>query len=177
MVAIFSLFASYGIVTLCFRLQKPFRFVVLFLIIGLYVLSVAPALSIQIPGRLETNPGNAYFYIPAHIYKDMIKARDISTIDDQFIVMWPYHLSFPGVTGRRGFWGHPLLTIDSTKKDELVYHFFSNIMTPKEQEQFLVDYHITYIVAEPWEYETLHVRNIEPVYKGDGLWIYRVINK
>lgn len=97
-------------------------------------------------------PGNAYMYLPRATVEGFAKARQFSTEDDAFLVIWPYNISFAGLTGRREFNGHPLLTVDSQTKDNLAQHFFDGTMTPADMENLLRSARITYVIAYPWTF-------------------------
>lgn len=102
--------------------------------------------------RLATafTPDNAYYYLSRGDYNLLQTAARVSTPNDTFLVLWPYNVVFPALTGRKTYTGHPLLTINAKSKDETVHRFFSNNLTSHEATNILSTNHITYVIAYTW---------------------------
>lgn len=172
-VAGISLVAAYGLVVIATRFgKKGIAFSSVVVIVS--TLLTMPSHHARFIAAQKTGVGNAYIYVDRLVVEAMEEARRISSSDDIFAVMWPYHISFPAITGRTIYYGHPLLTIESEQKGTLNYHFFSNIVSVSEQEEFLRSNNISYVVAEPWAMQLLKVSNITPIYKNNALWIAKV---
>lgn len=165
--------AAYGLVVMADRLGRK-GVVLSGVLIIVTILLTVPSHHARLVAAQKTGVGNAYIYVDRLVIEAMEEARRISTSDDIFAVMWPYHLSFPAITGRTIYYGHPLLTVNSEEKGKLNYHFFSNIVSVSEQEEFLRSSNISYVIAEPWAMQLIKVSNITLVYKNNALWIAKV---
>lgn len=172
-VAGLAVIAGYGLVVLTSHFGR-LRFIILSVLLVGITLFTIPAHYARIVVAQKTGVGNAYIYVDNLVVEAMKEAKRISHPDDLFAVMWPYHISFPAMTGRRIYFGHPLLTINSVEKGTRNYHFFSNIVSVPEQEAFLTEHRIRFVVAEPWAMELIKAKNMHPVYKNTSLWIYEV---
>lgn len=118
---------------------------------------------------------NAYFYLPKTVLSVFAKARDISSENDAFLVMWPYNNSFAGLTGRREFNGHPLMTIDAKRKDDIAWQFFSGTVSQQDMQKLLQENHITYVIAYPSTFSP-SLYFLQTVYSNQALSLYRVEN-
>ncbi len=98
----------------------------------------------------EFSPTNAYHYIARSEYEFLQKSARVSSSDDTFLVIWPYNVMFPAISGRRSFHGHSLLTINSTQKDALATQFFDNKMSEEQARIFLQEHHISHVLAYSW---------------------------
>lgn len=116
---------------------------------------------------------NAYFYLPKTIISVFAKARDISSENDTFLVMWPYNNSFAGLTGPREFNGHPLMTIDPKRKDDTAWQFFSGTLNQQDMQKLLQENHITYVIAYPSTFPP-SLNFLQTVYANQALSLYRV---
>lgn len=172
-VAGLALIAGYGLVVVTSHFGR-FRGIILVVLLGGITGFTLPAHYARIVVAQKTGVGNAYIYVDNLVIEAMKEAKRISRPEDLFAVMWPYHISFPAMTGRRIYFGHPLLTINSGEKGTRNYHFFSNVVGVPEQEAFLKELQIRFVVAEPWAMELIKVKNMHPVFKNNSLWIYEV---
>lgn len=175
-VAGISLVAAYGLVVMADRLGRKGVVLSIVLVVVTSLLTV-PSHYARLIAAQKTGVGNAYIYVDRLVIEAMEEARKISSPSDIFAVMWPYHISFPAISGRTIYYGHPLLTINSEEKGKLNYHFFSNIVSVPEQEEFLRSSNIAYVIAEPWAMQLIKVSNITPVYKNNALWIAKVTSE
>jgi hypothetical protein len=127
------------------RLRKIF-----ILIVGTaYIILTVPTYLIQIKTMHEQylDPANAYFYLPEAYVKLMREGRDISTINDTFLIPWPYASPFPALTGRRVYFSEPLLANNANTKAYLAHNFFFGNLTTGEKTGFLKDNKISYIIC------------------------------
>lgn len=131
------------------RLQAVFL-----MAISLIILLFIPAYVGEVKEKTRYfEPGNAYMYLPQTTIEGLSKAKRFSTEEDTFLVIWPYNISFSGLTGRREFNGHPLLTVDSQNKDRLAQHFFDGLMSPADMKNLLLAARITYVIAYSWTFQ------------------------
>lgn len=115
---------------------------------------------------------NAYQYLTIGDYRLLQTAASLSTPQDTFLIIWPYNVVFPGITGRKTFTGHPLLTIDSKHKDEIAGRFFDNTLAPGETQKLLTTHHITHVITYSW---AALPSNLYDILATDGsLSLYRV---
>lgn len=108
--------------------------------------------TITINTKVDTN--NAYYYLPKGDYDLLRRAADISTPEDTFYVIWPFNVVFPGISGRRSFNGHPLLTINAAQK-----------------ETQAIPSDVSYVISYPI---TPTPSLLTPILNGGSLIIYKV---
>jgi hypothetical protein len=96
------------------------------------------------------SPTNAYQYLGRGDYQLLSAAGQNKDPNATYLVIWPYNLVFPGLSGKRSFNGHPLLTIDAVAKDSLATQFFAGQMTTAQAAKFLDTHHITHIISYSW---------------------------
>lgn len=157
------------------RLKKRKSLVTVFVLI-IFFLIVAPSYALQIKEKISRlDPNNSYFYLPKKAYETFLAARKVSSPEDNFLVIFPFEASFPGMMVRKGYWGHPLLTVDLAKKKELTGKFFYNGMTEEEMEKFLLLNKISFIIAYPWTAKIDKI-GVEKVYDNGFLGVYEVLN-
>lgn len=169
----FACFAAEAIFALSQRFKKRSSLII-YTIVGLVVLIVLPAYISQSKTRLTVDITNAFYYVPIKTIEAYKKAEKVSTPSDTFLVTWPFNSSFPGMTGRRVFHGHNLLTIDYEKKDGQAIEFFAGRMKKEEQRNFLLQNKINYVLAYSWEGEVKSSANLIPVFDNSWLALYRV---
>ena len=129
--------------------------------------------TLQLSTRFD--PGNAYQYLSASDYRFVIQAGAIArNQDDTFLVIWPYNVLFPGITGDKSFNGHQLLTIRAAQKDALAQHVFDESLSSGEMERILIDYRIRYVLAYTWTPKLSELPILTPVIRTGTLVLYRV---
>ena len=76
-----------------------------------------------IPNHIRTvkmssdfTPSNAYEYLSKSDFNFLSSMQTIGKPTDTFLVLWPYNMPFPALTGKRTYHGHPLLTINPSVK-------------------------------------------------------------
>ena len=76
-----------------------------------------------IPNHIRTvkmssdfTPSNAYEYLSTSDFNFLSSLKTIGKPTDTFLVLWPYNMPFPALTGKRSYHGHPLLTINPSVK-------------------------------------------------------------
>lgn len=117
---------------------------------------------------------NAYVYLPKTVLSIFSKAREVSSEQDAFLVIWPFNVSFAGLTGRREFNGHPLLTIAADRKDALAQQFFSGSLDPFLRSKLLRDNGITFVISYPWTFSP-PLPFLSPVFANQALVLYKVV--
>lgn len=168
-----SFMGGYALVVLLQRLGR-LQWLGIACVLFIVLAVTAPAHWKQFALMQKTGQGNAYIYVDTSVIEAMNQARLISQPDDTFAVMWPYHISFPAVTGRTIYYGHPLLTVNAEQKGGENYHFFSNIKSPAEQLSFLKREGIDFVVAEGWAMDALSIPELRRVYQNQALVIAAV---
>jgi len=148
--------------------------------IGIAVALVLTALLVPVQirsVRLSStfSPSNAYHYLPEKEYRFLISAASYSTDpDDTFLVLWPYNTIFPGITGKRSFHGHPLLTLNAEQKDARTEAFFSGAMQTDSMLALLTEGSIDYIIAYRQTPNLDHMPILTYVTGTDTLVVYKV---
>lgn len=92
---------------------------------------------------------NLYEYLPT---QDYLFFRSIAKVGDQndvFLVSPPYNELFPGISGKRSYNGHHLLTIRASQKDAEVATFFSGAMNTDTLHTFLTSRDISWVICPP----------------------------
>lgn len=118
------------------------------LIVGALVIVSVPATVSYVQkydATVEIN--SVYHYLPPGVIQFFEQTKSISSFGDSFLVLWPYNVPFPGITGRRSYFGHPLLTIDNQQKEWESYEFFGGKMDSKRMQAFLLYHKIDYVIA------------------------------
>lgn len=140
--------ASWGLSELLLAKSRRLRIVAGVTVVFLSILLIPNHLK-TITLRSNNETTNAYYYLPKGEYTLLIKSTIISTPEDSFLVVWPYNVVFPGVSGRKSFNGHPLLTIRAEEKDTQAEAFFARKMNDREMQSFLRTHQIAYVIAYP----------------------------
>ncbi len=141
---------------------------------ALLVSALIPVHWQQTAKRLHFDPTNAYYYLSQPAYEALTYAQKISQPQEVFLVIWPYNISFAGITGRREFNGHPLLTINASIKDQEALAFFSGKLPLTAMDNFLREKGIAFVIAYPWTFAERLPRTLTKVYENSTLTIYSV---
>jgi len=140
----------------------------------LVLLSVPTTVSCIQKYEADTDVKSAYHYLPPSVIQFFEQTRSISSSGDTFFVLWPYNVPFPGVTGRRSYFGHPLLTIDNQQKELEAYEFFGGKMDTGRMQTFLLYHRITYVVAYSHTLPEQDLPILTKVLESPILTLYRV---
>ncbi len=118
------------------------------------ILIFAGTAALLIPNHFKTlelstrfDPNNAYYYLTNTDYAFLKEAGLIGTLEDTFLVAWPYNSMFPAITGRRSYNGHPLITVNSPEKDRLAAAILNGSMSAEATHTFFLENHITYLIV------------------------------
>lgn len=147
------------------------------LTVGLLILA---ALLIMLPAyikeageKADIGTNNSFYYVPDEAIAAYNRAEKISKETDTFLVLWPFNWSFPAISGRHVYHGHPLLTINYADKDARAYSFFSGGMNRNDMEKFIRDNKISFVIAYPWSPNVASLPDLEQIYRNRLLVIYR----
>ena len=147
---------------------------IILLILCFILLVTLPSYYVQIQNRIKTEPANAFFYITQNAYESYKEAEKISGQNDTYLVIWPFNWSFPGITGRRVYEGHTLLTSDYYNKELMTRSFFFGDMSTTDMEKMLRVNRIDYVMTYPWMQKINELPNLIKVYDNGTLGVYRV---
>ncbi len=164
--------AAEGVWGLSLKLEKRRKFLVIVLTI-LVVLIGIPAYQVQFGERLAVDTRNSYYYLSSDAYKIYKDAEKMSNPEDTFLVIWPFNSSFPGITGRRVFMGHHLLTSASFRKDKEQTDFFWGNETSEVMGEFLKKNQIDYVVTYPWTKNIDKIDNLVKIDERGQLALYK----
>jgi len=145
------------------------------LILGLIFVLLLFPLPSQIKKRITFDANNAYFFLPQSVMVAFDNAEKISNPHDTFLVIWPFNVTFPGITGRRVYEGHHLLTIDAARKDELEWKFFDGQMSNAQMHDFLAKERIDFIISYSWTGKLEELKELQKVYDNGYLTLYKII--
>lgn len=124
----------------------------------------------------QFDPGNAYQYLSVSDYSFLVTAANRSHSDrDIYLIIWPYNVVFPGLTGKRSFNGHPLLTMSSQGKDVLSQRFFEGSMPEDEMQRLITENGVTYVLAYTWTPKLESLLFLKLLRSAGPLVLYRVI--
>ncbi|MBI5613641.1 hypothetical protein HY947_01845 [Candidatus Gottesmanbacteria bacterium] len=148
--------------------------VIVYWILGIGSIAfLAPPLFFQMKQRLDYDVNNAYFYVSKGAYDALVYAPKVSTIDDVFLVQWPFSAPFTGLSGRREYDSNFLATINIKVKEPKARAFFEGKMREEEMRSFLKENRITRIITYPWTFQT-PLSFMKELYKTEILAIYSV---
>lgn len=149
---------------------------IVYWILGIVVIALLlPPLFSQMKTRLVYDTNNAYFFLSKGAYDALINAPLYSTMNDVFLVQWPFSAPFTGLSGRREYHSNFLATINSIQKEAKSREFFDKKMSEEEMKAFLKENHITRIITYPWTFSPLP-SFLKEMYKTDMLAIYTNLN-
>ncbi len=160
-----------------FSMAKRFargKTLVIGLLVGLILFITTPSTILQLQARTKTDPKNAFFYVSKDVIRAYQKAQKLSSIDDTFLVIWPFNWSYPAITGRRVYEGHNLLTVDYYRKEKLASDFFFGDMDKEKMQELLQTEKIDYVLTYPWTRNVNDMPLLEKIYDNHTLAIYRV---
>jgi hypothetical protein len=126
--------------------------------------------------RLEFDPKNLVFFVNKETLDIYSRAQLVSNPQDIFLVYWPFNSSFPALTGRRVYDGHPLLTINEEEKARQLFNFFDGKMSPVEAHHFLKANGITKVIGYGGNMYLRENPDLSVEYDNTYLTLYKVIN-
>lgn len=172
-----SIVATEGIFFIMSRLQKA-NSLVSYAILFALMLTLTTLL---IPSHVETirlstqfQPLNAYEYLSVSDATFLTSLSSIGSPTDTFLVLWPYNLLFPALSGHKSYHGHPLLTIHAKEKDREASIFFDGKESDATQRDFLKQNNIRYVIAYSWQDNLKTVSYLEAVVQTRNLTLYKV---
>lgn len=168
-----SILAAYVLIRLPIANHTMRRILTWMVIIGLSAVCI-PQYIQQFQRYAYLDIHDSYVYLSNDAVSAYHETQKITDDKDVVLATWPFDDSFPALTGRRGFMGHPLLTINSDKKIQEAYYFFDAKIDDAAMHTFLSDNHITYVleftsvtkIAKPF---------MQAVYRNPLLTLYKVL--
>jgi hypothetical protein len=156
--------------SLLFRSLKPLVQSVLILLL---FASLLPLFYYHLQARISFPLNEETVYLSEETYALFKKARSISTLNDVFLIYWPYEVIFPAISGRREYFTTKLLTLDYDRKSGEAYQFLTNKMTIDEKKEFLSKNRISYIIAHASD-NIAHNLLLQPVESTNQLTLFKV---
>ena len=162
-IACLSIIAAYGI-------SKIKKRVLSIAIIGILTLILLPShvRSIQLGGTFH--PSDAFQFLSKSDYA-FLQTPDVNP-NSVFLLIWPYNVVFPGLTGKRSYNGHPLLTINAAQKDAASQQFFDGSLSDQAMRKLLTDSHITHVVGYTWTPKLSSLLFLTTAYTKGSLVLY-----
>lgn len=127
--------------------DRTVRRAVTWMIVLVLSIILIPQFILQFQRHADLNIFDSHIYLSNYAVSAYREVQKITTEKDVVLATWPFDMSFPALTGRRGFMGHPLLTIDSDKKNHQAYLFFDAKIDDTAMHTFLIDNGITYVLG------------------------------
>ena len=121
------------------------------------------------------DPTNAYQYLSSSDYRFLMDAAKLLSKTDTTLVIWPYNTIFPGLTGKRSYHGHSLLTINAQEKDAIAQSVFDGTRSQEDVKALLKSSHITAIIGYSWTPNLASYSFLRPVITTQTLILYKVI--
>lgn len=124
---------------------------------------------------------NAYEFLSKNDFdflssiKTIGKPRDLPAQAGTFLVLWPYNMPFPALTGKKSYHGHPLLTIDPSTKNASAAAFYDEKLTDRQIRQFLKENNIQFIIAYPWQTFLNQLSYLKVLQKTNNLVLFEVL--
>lgn len=157
------------------------------ILILLYTLLTIPSFTHELLTRITpaTNPGvlmdTEYNHVPMPVVEALIWLGHQPTDPNHPVVLVDSNkrieILVPAFADKTVFSGHPVHTLDPEVKEKLRQDFFGGVMTMYQQEQFLVDHRIGYIItATNRALSSLPSFNLTQVYKNTAVAIYKYGN-
>jgi hypothetical protein len=152
------------------RIRVALRIGMVLLIFGL-TLPATIQLSIT---RATFDPANRILFLPNTVIDIYTHAEILIRPEETCFVIWPYNVSFSGLTGRRSFIVSGYSTINYQSKEQQQNAFFSD-QTPLDQKiRILKSNNISCVVTYSFT-SHLPTNVLTPVYRNSYIIIYRVI--
>ena len=134
-----------------------------------------------IPNHIRTvkmssdfTPSNAYEFLSKSDFNFLSSMQTIGKPADTFLVLWPYNMPFPALTGKRSYHGHPLLTIDPSTKNANAAAFYDENLTSEQIQEILVNNNIRYIIAYPWQTSLNQLSYLKLLQQTNNLVVFEV---
>jgi hypothetical protein len=150
------------------------RIVSIILLVGFVVLTI-PTYIAQAKEILATDRNDVFIFLPKPAMEIFDYIKTNTKITDTFLVNWPFHTILPAMTGRHGYWGDYLMTVDSVRKEgEAQMFFYTPLADSNLRTDLLKRAKIDYVLAYPWM-EQLANHPCLNIVKGNYLLnLYRV---
>ncbi|MCX6792272.1 MAG: hypothetical protein NT149_04515 [Candidatus Gottesmanbacteria bacterium] len=144
------------------------RIGIILLILGL----TFPATVQQIIARSTLDPFNAYLFLPDTVMDAYKHVENLIKPQETCLVVWPFNISFAGLTGRRAFIANGFSTINYQAKEQQQNAFFSG-QTPMDQKKRILSSNgISCVVT--YTFTTGLPSALSPIYANSYMTIYRV---
>lgn len=142
-------------------------------VVTLLLLTLGALTYMQFQLKLFKDPNNYFVYLPRDVYQIFLKAREISTSQDNFLVYWPYDPIFPAIAGRKEYLITGTDVPGSREKSARAYNFLLQTLSDEEQQSFLQENSIDYIISQRLALGDTHPL-ISPIFSSERLTIYKV---
>lgn len=149
-------------------LQTPIR---IGITVILLVLIIPPTVQ-QIIARSTFDSRNAYLFLPDAVMDAYQHIGNLIKPQETCLVVWPFHVSFTGLTGRRSFIANGFSTINYQAKEREQNAFFSDQTTMDQKMKILTSNAISCV------FTYTSIKNLPPVltpvYANGYMTVYRV---
>ncbi len=133
--------------------------------------TIAPTVQ-QAVARATFQQWNAYYFLPNTVLDAYREAEKRIGPQETCLVIWPFHISFTGLTGRRAFIVNQYATIDYLIKERQVTDFFADATPMAQKLQILSSNGISCVVA--YSFTKNLPASLTPIYTNSYMAIYRV---
>lgn len=150
------------------RLQVPVRMGITVILLALTI----PATAAQVISRTIFNPGNAYIFLPNEVLAAYVQVEKYISPQETCLVIWPFHESFTGLTGRRAYTVNEYATVGYTAKETQANAFFAGQMNHDQQMKFFTSNNISCVVT--YSFTKNVPAALIPAYTNSYMTVYKV---
>ncbi len=149
------------------------RFAVRLAIMLLLLAVTLPATVQQVIARSTFDPTNGYYYLPNTVLDAYREVGNRIKPDETCLVVWPFHVSFTGLTGRRAFTVNTYATINYQAKEQHVTAFFSDQTPLSQKTRILKDNGISCVFT--YSFTKNLPPALVPIYTNSYITVYKVL--
>jgi hypothetical protein len=150
------------------RMQTPLRVGIIIIVLTLTL----PATIQQVIARATFDPVNAYYFLPNAALDAYKHVEKLIKPEETCLVVWPFHISFAGLTGRRAFIVNEFSTFNYQAKEQQSAAFFSDQTPPDQKMRILTSNAISCVVT--YSFTTALPAELSPMYTNGYMTIYNV---
>ncbi len=172
----FAIIAYTGITTI----NKLFGGKIIYIILSLYFIPSIITYSNSLRRAVQPlkEPLYHFAYIPNNLYKGFMYLRNAQP-ENAVAIATPdssLDMILPGLTGKKTYSGHLLMTPNNKEKDKIVMDFFYNWTDPSVAKNFLLSNSIRYVMWTKYDGDVRQIEKdypfLQTVFKNDMVSIF-----
>lgn len=142
-------------------------------VLGIYLVSIIPTYYVSYKTILIPMRAYGFYYMPKDIYQAVKVSGKISKENDVFLVIWPYNLAFPALTGRKILFGDEFLTINYQTYMRDGFDIIDGKLTEDNLKRTLNKYRIKYLLMYTNNNYFRQFPFLKDVYRNPTVTLYR----